>query len=549
MTLMSHPRCDRTAAWAALQGHFQAHGRGLDLREAFVRDPARFETLSFEAPEVFADLSKNLLDVATLHFLLDLARECGLEARRDAMLAGEPVNLTEGRAVLHTALRAPRGAAPFSDEVHATLDAMLAYAEEVRDTAKRGPEGKDRSGGSVAITDVVNIGIGGSDLGPRMAVAALDAFGQDGPRLHFVSNVDGHDLTAVLRGLDARRTLFIVASKTFTTQETMANAHAARDWFDAQGGTDRAAHFVGVTTNLQAAAAFGITRTFGFWDWVGGRYSLWSAIGLPLAMAIGSAQFRAFLDGAHAMDRHFATAPLARNLPVLLGLLDLWYRNFHGFASRSVAPYHQGLHRLPAYLQQLEMESNGKGVDLDGAPLPYGTSPVVWGEPGTNGQHAYFQMLHQGTDVIPVEFILVRQPAHALRDQHAKLLANGLAQAQALMLGKTTDQALAEQAPTVSATLDRATLARHRTFPGNRPSTTLLLEALTPRALGALIALYEHRVFVSGALWGLNSFDQWGVELGKALCNALLPRLDSGDVAGLDGSTAGLLQRLKGAHA
>jgi glucose-6-phosphate isomerase len=546
---MSFPRCDRTAAWAALQGHFQAHGRGLDLREAFARDPARFQALSFEAPEVFADLSKNLLDTATLHFLLDLARECGLEARRDTMLAGEPVNLTEGRAVLHTALRAPRGAGPFSDEVHATLDAMLAFADEVRATAQGGLGGPGWTPGPGAITDVVNIGIGGSDLGPRMAVAALDAFAQDGPRLHFVSNVDGHDLTAVLRGLDARRTLFIVASKTFTTQETMANAHAARDWFDAQGGVDRAAHFVGVTTNLKAAAAFGITRTFGFWDWVGGRYSLWSAIGLPLAIAIGSAQFRVFLDGAHAMDRHFATAPLAQNLPVLLGLLDVWYRNFHGFASRSVAPYHQGLHRLPAYLQQLEMESNGKGVDLDGAPLPYGTSPVVWGEPGTNGQHAYFQMLHQGTDVIPVEFILVRQPAHALRDQHAKLLANGLAQAQALMLGKTTDQALAEHAPTASATLARAVLARHRTFPGNRPSTTLLLDELTPRSLGALIALYEHRVFVSGALWGINSFDQWGVELGKALCNALLPRLDSGDVAGLDGSTAGLLQRLKGARA
>jgi glucose-6-phosphate isomerase len=531
---MSFPRCDRTAAWVALQGHFQAHGRGLDLREAFARDPARFDALSFEAPEVFADLSKNLLDAATLRFLLDLARECGLEARRDAMLAGEPVNLTEGRAVLHTALRAPRGAAPFSDEVHATLDAMLAFADEVRDTTRSG------------ITDVVNIGIGGSDLGPRMAVAALEPLSRSGPRLHFVSNVDGHDIDAVLRGLDARRTLFIVASKTFTTQETMANAHAARDWFDAQGGTDRAAHFVGVTTNLKAAAAFGITRTFGFWDWVGGRYSLWSAIGLPLAIAIGSAHFRAFLDGAHAMDRHFATAPLAHNLPVLLGLLDVWYRNFHGFASRSVAPYHQGLHRLPAYLQQLEMESNGKGVDLDGQPLPYGTSPVVWGEPGTNGQHAYFQMLHQGTDVIPVEFILVRQPAHALADQHRKLLANGLAQAQALMLGKTTDQALAEHAPTASATLDRAVLARHRTFPGNRPSTTLLLEALTPHSLGALIALYEHRVFVSGALWGINSFDQWGVELGKALCNALLPRLDSGDVAGLDGSTAGLLRRLVG---
>ena len=531
---MNVVRCDRTAAWAALAGHFQAHGRGLDLREAFARDARRFESLSFEAPEVFVDLSKNLIDAATLRFLLDLARECGLEARRDAMLAGEPINTTEGRAVLHTALRAPRGAGPFSAAVHGVLDAMLDFAESVRAAADAGD-----------LSDVVNIGIGGSDLGPQMAVPALDAFAHRGLRLHFVSNVDAHDITAVLRDLDPRRTLFIVASKTFTTQETMANALAARDWFDAGGGTDRAAHFVGVTTNLEAAAAFGITRTFGFWDWVGGRYSLWSAIGLPIAIAIGSAHFREMLAGAHAMDVHFASAPLKRNVPVLLGLLDVWYRNFHRFTSRSVAPYHQGLKRLPAYLQQLEMESNGKGVDLDGAPLPYGTSPVVWGEPGTNGQHAYFQMLHQGTDVVPVEFILVRRPVHGHADMHAKLLANGLAQAQALMLGKSADQALAERVPTGSPTLAPAILARHRTFPGNRPSTMVLLDALTPRSLGALIALYEHRVFTSGALWGINSFDQWGVELGKALCTDLLPRLDSGDAAGLDGSTAGLLRRLR----
>jgi glucose-6-phosphate isomerase len=328
----------------------------------------------------------------------------------------------------------------------------------------------------------------------------------------------------------------------------MANAHAARDWFDAgtagAGGGSRARHFVGVTTNLKAAAAFGITRTFGFWDWVGGRYSLWSAIGLPVAIAIGAENFRALLAGAHAMDRHFAEAPLARNLPALLGLIDVWYRNFHGFTSRSVAPYHQGLKRLPAYLQQLEMESNGKRVDMGGDTVPFATSPVVWGEPGTNGQHAYFQMLHQGTDVIPVEFIAVKRPAHHLPDLHTKLLANCLAQSQALMLGKSTDAALAEAAPTASATFDKAVLARHRTFPGNRPSTTLVLDALTPRALGALIAMYEHRVFTSGALWGINSFDQWGVELGKALCSQLLPRLGTGDVTGLDGSTAGLLTRL-----
>ena len=526
-------RCDRTAAWAALQGHFEAHGRDFDLREAFARDSGRTAAFSFEAPEVFADLSKNRLDTATLKFLLDLARECGLEARRDAMFAGLPVNVTEDRAVLHTALRAPRGQGLFSTEVQGVLDAMLAYVDGVRDTARSG------------IRHVVNIGIGGSDLGPQMVVPALDAYGHRELMLHFVSNVDGHDLTRVLRRLNPADTLFVVASKTFTTQETMANAQAARDWFLANGGSDIAKHFVATTTNVEAAARFGITTTFGFWDWVGGRYSLWSAIGLPIALAIGPENFRAFLAGAHEMDRHFQQAPLARNLPALLGLLDVWYRNFHGFTSRAVAPYHQGLARLPAYLQQLEMESNGKGVDMAGAALPLATSPVVWGEPGTNGQHAFFQMLHQGSDVIPVEFIAVKTPAHALVDQHTKLLANCLAQSQALMLGKTHAQALAEAAPTAGKAIDANTLASHRSFPGNRPSTTLVLDALTPRSLGALIALYEHRVFTSGALWGINSFDQWGVELGKALCSQLLPRLASGDVNGLDGSTAQLLRRLR----
>jgi glucose-6-phosphate isomerase len=526
-------RGDKTEAWAALQGHFEAHGRELDLREAFARDPGRFESLALEAPEVFADLSKNLVDTATLHFLADLARECGLEAHRDAMLAGEAVNTTEGRAVLHTALRAPRGEGLFSTEVHEVLDRMLAYAETVRDTAASG------------IRHVVNIGIGGSDLGPQMVVPALDAFAHRDLQFHFVSNVDGHDIVPVLRHLRPQETLFVIASKTFTTQETLANANAAKAWFLANGGGDTRKHFVATTTNVKAAAAFGIATTFGFWDWVGGRYSLWSAIGLPIALAIGEANFRALLAGAHAMDQHFAQAPLAKNLPVVLGLLDVWYRNFHGFTSRSVAPYHQGLKRLPAYLQQLEMESNGKRVDLAGEALPFATSPVVWGEPGTNGQHAYFQMLHQGTDVIPVEFILVKRPTHDLADSHAKLLANGLAQSQALMQGKRTEDALKESAPTASKELDAATVARHRTFPGNRPSTTLMLDELTPRSLGALIALYEHRVFTSGAVWGINSFDQWGVELGKALCNDLLPRLASGDTAGLDASTAGLMKRLR----
>jgi glucose-6-phosphate isomerase len=534
-------RCDQSPVWAELQAHHAASGRGFDIREAFKADADRFGSLSFEAPEVFADLSKNRIDAPTLALLLKLARDCGLEARRDALLRGDPVNTTEGRAVLHTALRAPAGsAAPFNAEVQASLDAMLAFAESVR----RGERGD--------ITDVVHIGIGGSDLGPAMVVQALEAFRAPNLRLHFVSNVDGHDLAPVLRGLDAEHTLFVIASKTFTTQETLANAQAAKAWFLAAGGKDIARHFVATSSNTAAAAAFGIDTAFGFWDWVGGRYSLWSVIGLPIAIAVGADNFRALLAGAHAMDQHFAATPLERNLPVLLGLVDIWYRNFHGFTSRSVAPYHQGLRRLPAYLQQLEMESNGKGVDLDGNALRLSTSPVVWGEAGTNGQHAYFQMLHQGTDVIPVEFIAVKRPnfgaggelAEKLADQHRKLLANCLAQSQALMQGKTAAEALTEKAPTASATLDREVLARHRSFPGNRPSTTLVLDALTPRSLGALIALYEHRVFVTGALWGINSFDQWGVELGKALCNQLLPRLDSGDTAGLDGSTAGLLTRL-----
>ncbi len=543
------PRGDRTAAWAALQSHFEAHGRRFDLRDAFDADAQRFERFSLEAPHVFADLSKNRLDDTTLALLLQLARETGVQTRRDAMFAGAPINATEGRAVLHTALRAPPGNAPFSDEVHQTLDAMLAYADEVRDPA------------CSAIRDVVNIGIGGSDLGPQMAVPALAAYCQPGLRLHFVANVDGHDLARLLTTLEPERTLFVVASKTFTTQETLANAQTAKTWFlDRLGERGAAAvpgHFVATTTNVSAAAAFGIETTFGFWDWVGGRYSLWSAIGLPIAIALGSVHFRALLAGAHAMDRHFAETPLHRNLPVLLGLLDVWNRNFHGFSSRSVAPYHQGLARLPAYLQQLEMESNGKCVDIDGEPLVHASSPVIWGEPGTNGQHAYFQMLHQGTDVIPVEFIAVRETSHALLDvppavraaldaQHVKLLANCLAQSQALMQGQTFQQALGSKAPTASQTLAPGVIARHRSFPGNRPSTTLLLERLDPAGLGALIALYEHRVFTSGAVWGINSFDQWGVELGKALCNALLPRFESGDANGLDGSTAGLLRRLRG---
>jgi glucose-6-phosphate isomerase len=525
---MNRLRCDQTPAWAALQACFEATGKSFDLRDAFAADPQRFASFSQDAPHVFADLSKNLIDGAIEVLLLDLARQCGLEQHRDAMFAGELINRTEQRAVMHFLLRNPalakeaRAQVAISNiateqvKVHATLDAMLAYAEQVR--------------ADVAITDIVNIGIGGSDLGPQMAVLALGEFATAGKRFHFVSNVDGNELAGVLKGLKPQHTLFLIASKTFTTTETMTNAHSAKAWFEAQGGQGIARHFAALTTHVAAANAFGITTTFGFWDWVGGRYSLWSAIGLPIALAIGAAGFREFLAGAHAMDEHFRTAAMARNLPVRLGLLDVWYRNFYGFSSRSIAPYSSALRRLPAYLQQLEMESNGKRVDMSGEALPFETSPVLWGEPGTNGQHAYFQMLHQGTSVVPVEFVAVKQAAHYPHDMpghHSKLLANVLAQAQALMRGK-------EDA------------GGHRHFPGNRPSTFLLLEQLTPASLGALLALQEHRVFVSGSIWGINSFDQWGVELGKGLAKDIEPRLQSGDISGLDGSTAGLLQRLLG---
>lgn len=513
-------RCDRTPAWAELQAYFEGPGRRFDLRLAFAEDAHRFEHWSQTAPHLFADLSKNLIDAPAEALLFKLAEQCGLAAQREAMFAGQPINRSEQRQVMHFLLRQNelRPGQTCSAElqaVHSTREAMLAYAEQVR---------ADES-----ITDVVNIGIGGSDLGPCMAVQALEEFRLLGKRFHFISNVDGHSLSSLLAQLQPRSTLFLIASKTFTTAETMANAHAARRWFEAGVGEQARAllprHFAALTTHLSAAAEFGISTCFGFWDWVGGRYSLMSAIGLPLAIAIGSEHWRQLLAGAHAMDEHFRTAPLARNLPARLGLLDVWYRNFHGFASRCVAPYHSRLARWPAYLQQLEMESNGKGVDQLGQALSFETAPVIWGEPGTNGQHAFFQMLHQGTSVVPVEFVLVRQPAHGLADQHRQLLANGLAQAQALMLGR-----------------DRA---GERHFPGNRPSSVLLLERLDPASLGALIALQEHRVFTSGAIWGINSFDQWGVELGKVLAGDLEPRLRSGDETGLDASTAGLIARLR----
>jgi glucose-6-phosphate isomerase len=520
---MNRVRCDRCPAWQALTEDFQNRAHALDLRTAFASDSTRFETLSQSAPHVFADLSKNRIDARTEALLMDLALQTGLQTHRDAMFAGERINNTEHRAVMHWLLRAPPSdpAMPsqsshkhmqsLHDEVQQTLHSMLAYAEQVRHDD--------------AITDVVNIGIGGSDLGPQMAVLALDAYVLPGKRFHFVSNVDGHELAAVLKQVKPHSTLFVVASKTFTTTETMRNARSAKDWFEANGGRDVARHFAALTTNVAEAKSFGIASIFGFWDWVGGRYSIWSAIGLPLAVAIGAQGFRDFLAGAHAMDEHFRTTPLARNLPVRLGLLDVWYRNFHGFGSRSIAPYHSSLQRYAPYLQQLEMESNGKCVDADGTALAYATSPVLWGEPGTNGQHAYFQMLHQGSDVVPVEFVAVKKPAHHLAEHHTLLMANVLAQAQALMLGQ-------------------ADAGGHTHFEGNRPSTFLLLDELNPTSLGALLALQEHRVFVSGSVWGINSFDQWGVELGQVLAKDVQARFKSQKTDGLDASTAGLLRRM-----
>ena len=520
-------RCDLTAVWAKLRAHYDTQGASFDARRALADDKQRVAKLSQQAPHIFVDLSKNHIDDASQALLMQLARECGLEQQRDAMLQGEHINNTEDRAVLHTLLRSNMPVVQVSTNqaaikniaineklqaVHTTLDAMLAYAEQVRADKK--------------ITDIVNIGIGGSDLGPQMAVLALQEFATTGQRVHFVSNVDGHELAAALKNLKHDSTLFLIASKTFTTIETMTNAASAKAWFLAQGGTDTARHFAALTTNVAAANEFGISTTFGFWGWVGGRYSLWSAIGLPLAIAIGADGFKQFLSGAADMDAHFATAPLEHNLPVRLGLLDVWYRNFHGYTSRCVAPYHAFLKRLPAYLQQLEMESNGKRVDKDGKTLSYSTSPVVWGEPGTNGQHAFFQMLHQGTDVIPIEFIAVKKPSHHLKPHHELLLANALAQAQAFLQGKVD-------------------AGGHKHFPGNRPSSFFVLDQLTPESLGALIALYEHRVFVSGAVWGINSFDQFGVELGKVLAKDIQARLASGDASGLDASTAALLAKLR----
>ncbi|HUF55205.1 MAG TPA: glucose-6-phosphate isomerase [Thermohalobaculum sp.] len=512
--------------------------RARHLRDLFAEDPARFDRFSVAFEDMLLDFSKEKLDRDALDLLLALAREAGLEERRDALFAGEAVNDTEGRAALHMALRG--GAAPpAGDDVEATLDRVLEFAEAVRSGKYVGDAGP--------FTDVVNIGIGGSDLGPAMVARALEP-DRDGPRLHFVSNVDGAHLADTIRALEPARTLVVVASKTFTTLETMTNARSARDWL-AAAVPDPGRHMAAVSSNVAGAGDFGIdaSRVFGFWDWVGGRYSVWSAIGLSVAIGVGPKIFRAFLAGAAAMDAHFRDAPPEANLPVLMGLIAVWRRNAMGWPTTALIPYDQRLVRFPAYVQQLAMESNGKRVTRDGRPVARATAPVVWGEPGTNAQHSFFQLVHQGTDTVPVDFILAAEPRGADPHHHALLAANCLAQAQALAFGMTEAEVRAEleEKGTDGAQIDR--LAPHRTFPGDRPSTTILHRRLDARALGRLIALYEHKVFVEGVLWDINSFDQWGVELGKTLAKRLIPVVEGeAPPEGLDASTAGLIRRFRG---
>jgi glucose-6-phosphate isomerase len=525
----------------------------VDIRSAFASDPARFAAFSLGLGDLLLDWSKTAVTAETMDLLRRLALAAEIEGRRAAMFSGEKINVTEGRAVLHTVLRDASSDSVVLDgadvikDVQAVLAAMEGFADAVRSGEASGATGKP-------ITDIVNIGIGGSDLGPAMATLALAPY-HDGPRAHYVSNVDGAHIADTLKDLNPETTLFIVASKTFTTIETMTNAATARVWVEAALGKEAVArHFAAVSTALDKVAAFGIApdRVFGFWDWVGGRYSLWSAIGLPVMIAVGPKNFRAFLAGAHAMDRHFQSAPLLENIPVVMGLVGYWHRVICGYPSRAVIPYDQRLARLPAYLQQLDMESNGKSVTLDGKPVSTPTGPVVWGEPGTNGQHAFFQLLHQGTDVIPIEFLAAAEGHEPeLRHHHDLLLANCLAQSQALMKGRTLDEATAQMRAKGRSEAEIDRIAPHRVFSGNRPSVTLLYRKLDPETLGRLIALYEHRVFVEALLFDINAFDQWGVELGKELATDLLPIVQGKTETGSsDASTTGLVRhihRLRGA--
>ncbi|CAH2908888.1 MAG: Glucose-6-phosphate isomerase (EC [uncultured Paraburkholderia sp.] len=530
-------------SWSSLQAHYEQI-RNAHLRDWFAPEndpaPTRAERFAFAGGGLAADFSKNRITDETLKLLVQLAREAGVEKRRDAMFAGEVVNPTEGRAALHTALRAKSPNAPFHAQVEAERAKMAAFAEEVRGGAWTGYTGK-------RIRHVVNIGIGGSDLGPKMVVHALHHLATPEIATHFVSNVDGADLYNVMQQIDPEETLAIIVSKTFTTLETMTNARSLRDWFLKKGCPENALarHFVGVSANPSEVVRFGIAKenVFEMWDWVGGRYSLWSAVGLSIMIAIGPQQFDELLAGANDMDEHFRTAPLEKNLPVLLGMIGIWYRNFFGSQSYLVVPYSEVLHFLPSYLQQLEMESNGKSARLDGAMVDYPTAAVTWGEPGTNGQHAFFQMLHQGPTIVTSDFVAVLTPEHPLISHHAKLLANCFAQSEALMLGRTLEEAKKVAGP------DKPELAPHLVFPGNHPTTTLILEALTARSLGALIALYEHKVLVQASVWNINPFDQWGVELGKILGKVVEADLTATSVDDKkhDSSTSALIARARAA--
>ncbi len=536
----------RLPAWQALSDH-QRVAAGFNLRALFEKDPGRFDKFSLRCGDLLLDYSKNLVTVDTLRLLADLARERKLQDWIERLFGGDKINSTEHRAVLHTALRADRDVMldgdNISEGVRQTLAAMGRYCEGVRSGKLTGFSGH-------AFTDIVSIGIGGSSLGPELAVEALAPYAASQFRVHFVSNVDGAHLAATLAPLNPETTLFIVASKTFTTLETLANAHSARDWLFTKAGDVKATarHFVAVTANAAAACDFGIgpESIFGFWDWVGGRYSLWSAIGLPVALAVGMDRFHELLAGARDMDEHFRTAPLEGNMPVILGLLGIWYVNFFGVTSHAVLPYDQSLRLLPAFLQQLEMESNGKGVARDGSALDFATAPVIWGAAGTDAQHSFFQLLHQGTQLITADFIGSCVTHYALNEHHTMLMANCFAQSEALMRGLTAGEADASMREQGLADDRIRELLPHRVFPGNRPSTTILVRKLEPRTLGALIALYEHKVFVQSVIWDVNAFDQWGVELGKQLANRVLPELaSSAPVSSHDASTNGLINFFK----
>jgi glucose-6-phosphate isomerase len=540
--MASNEPLPKRPAWKALHAHHEKV-QGLHLRNLFAEDPKRGERMSLEAAGIYFDYSKNRVTDETLKLLLQLAEQTGLRTRIDGMFRGEKINVSEQRAVLHVALRTPKGASIVVDgenvvpQVHAVLDKMAEFSNRVRSGAWKGHTGK-------RIRNVVNIGIGGSDLGPVMAYEALKHYSERGMVFRFVSNIDGTDFAEATHDLDAAQTLFIVSSKTFTTLETMTNAHTARAWsVQGLGGDEKsvAKHFVAVSTNAQEVAKFGIdtANMFGFWDWVGGRYSMDSAIGLSTMIAIGPDHFRALLAGFHEMDEHFRATPFERNLPVLMGLLGIWYADFFGAQTVAVLPYEQYLKRFPAYLQQLTMESNGKHVTVDGAVVDYDTSPVYWGEPGTNGQHSFYQLIHQGTRLIPCDFIGFGRTLNPLGEHHDLLLANVFAQGEALAFGKTPEEVKAEGSPDW--------LVPHRTFEGNRPSNTLLLERLTPAALGKLVALYEHTVFTQGAIWGVDSFDQWGVELGKVLAKRIIPELGAAQEPALehDSSTNALIRRYR----